>query len=169
MDLYQLPGGNHAMGAFVRSADGNVGEAVDKPEVLALRKAVLVAMLDANPELTEPMETRRSDGHRTPTADHALLFGHNVSEDGYIGVDYGELVTRYVAGLNVDNPGEFAIPPPIELGGIVQGRPLNHEYAEAAYDILTTRNQQSRRIAAAIDVLDFIWRNSTSITATLAS
>jgi hypothetical protein len=163
MRLYEVPGSSQ-MGAFVRPVDGRVGEAVERSSVFALQKAVVVAMLDSNPELTEPLEGRRQDGHRTPTSDHALLFGHRISDEGYIVVDYGQLVTRYEAGLNVGDPGDFTIPAPIELGGIIQPRPLNVEYVEAAYDVLIRPRRESRQASAAIEALDFIWRNTTSIT-----
>jgi PAS domain-containing protein len=163
MRLYRIPG-NHHMGAFVRLSDGRVGDSVDRPRIFAVGKSVLVAMLDTNPELTEPLAGRRQDGHRTPTADHALLFGHSIGDDGRIVADYGQLVTRYEAGLNVDRPEDFVIAAPIELGGIVQARLLNVVYGEAAYDVLTRPRAESRRVSAAIEALDFIWRNTTSIT-----
>jgi hypothetical protein len=120
------------MGCFIRGRHGRVGEELEQARILNLRKAVLLAGLDANAELPEEAQGRRLDGGRTLTSDHALVFAHRISVDGYVVANYGMLVETLEGGLNVYRPEEWQIPAPVELSSAHWPRPLDRDYAEAA-------------------------------------
>jgi hypothetical protein len=156
-DLYELPrGAGGPLGALVRRARGKVGDRVRPSSLPPLRRAVLAALLDANP-------ADRDFGHGVATADNAVLYGHRISRDGSLAATYGELVTTLIGGLRLGTD-HSAIHPPIELPTPMLARDLDERFAEASLRVIGQDSDEARRVSAALDCLDLAWRNSTSTT-----
>jgi hypothetical protein len=156
-DFYEAPRDAGApLGVVVRRARGKVGNRVRPSSLPSLRRAVLAALLDANPKDPDA-------GHGVASADNAVLYGHPIAPDGSIAATYGELVTTWVGGLRLGTD-HSAIHPPIELPTPLLGRDLDERYADAVLRVIKGDSEDARRISAALDWLDLAWRNSTSIT-----
>jgi hypothetical protein len=109
----------------------------------ALRRAVLVAMLDVIPR--EP-----SFGELPPTSDNVALYGHPVRPDGWVAAEYGAVSTVLMGGLRLGDE-DSQIRPPIELPTPWMTRDLDAIYAQAAHVMLKADAPESRRLARTID------------------
>lgn len=170
------------LGVFANAGDATIGAPVDRSRMGALRRAVLVAALDANPtRVEEDGEEEVNAGWKSCTSDNVVFYGHEIGPDGYTATNYGTLVTSLVGGLNVlyalgaeshdaDETDELEtripmqIHPPVELPKPMMYRGFDEDYAAALLELLEAGTDAARRLGRSIDWLDLAWRNTDSIT-----
>lgn len=120
-------------------------------------------MLDTNPSRLTPEEDRTgNEGHESLTSDNVLIYGHTLSDAGWVADRYGAMVTILVGGMRLgepgahfEQPGELVIPAlPTRFDGI---------YATAVYEEIAKGTPVSRRIARALDWLGIAWRNTSAL------
>jgi hypothetical protein len=161
--MYRLPENTQGLGALARKHDGKVGDEIDRRGMQLLRRAVLLAILDANPSFLTPEGDRTgNEGHAAVTSDNAVGYGHPIEDDGYIAVEYGALATTLVGGLNV-NEQEGRIPAPVELRAPMLTPSMERYYLASVYAYCEADTPESRRVLRAIDWLDLAWRNTVSL------
>lgn len=161
--IYKLPSNASNMGAVAwNSADG-LGARIDREAMSALSSALIMGLLDTNPDHLVPDEDRSgNEGHMAVSADNALAFGHPLQRDGYVAYESGAVSTTLFGGLNVLQQRNM-IPHPTELLAPILGRDLETYYLNSLYDYLATNNSTARQLGRAIDWLDLAWRNSESV------
>jgi hypothetical protein len=125
-----------------------------------LRLCVLAALLEGN-------EAERGDPNAAAwmsTSDNSLLFGHPVTQEGYLTITTGSMVRTTMGGLNVNDPKRSRIVPPAELHvpSFIPG--FDDEYAGALLATLLANDDRARRLERSLEWLDLAWRNSESIT-----
>lgn len=175
--LHDLRDATGAFGAFARPSDGSVG---DDPGSMAplvdLRRALLVAVLDGNQSpLTPKDEHDPNAGHAAMTSENALVVANGISyEGGYTGTRSGGRIPTLNIGVSVvPDPGNSGlprspkIPTPTDLLLPTMGRPLDHEYADAAWQSITRGTDAARRLGRAIEWLRLAWINVTELTGDL--
>ena len=159
-DLYKVRTTSTGHGVVVRPLDGLVGDAVDREVMTPLRRVVVAALLDGNPQVTE---AARQPGHSVATSDNAALYGHGLSPEGWVAVQYGLMVETTAAGMRVGDE-HSEIHAPAELHLPLTGGFVDTDYVAALWPVITTGTDDARRVGRAIDWLDLSWRNTTSIT-----
>jgi hypothetical protein len=159
-DLYKVRTTSLGHGVVVRPREGRVGEAVERAMMTPLRRVLVAAVLDGNPRVTEE---DRQPGHSVATSDNALLYGHGLSPDGWVAVQYGLMVEMTVAGLRIGEE-HSEIHAPAELHLPLLGGFVDEDYLAALWPVLTAETDEARRVSRAVDWLDLSWRNTTSIT-----
>jgi hypothetical protein len=155
IDLYR-EGGSGRLGAIAHHSNAKVGARVRQATMPNLRRALLLALLDANPTEESP-----NAAFATATSDNAAFWGHEIDGSGWVTVGYGlvvdKLETVLLAGKDV------AIRAPVELPRPTFAQQLDPIYAAAALEVLSQDTAQARRLAEAVDWLDVAWGNSPSI------
>ena len=159
-ELYKVRTASTGHGVVIRPQDGRVGDAIEREVMTPLRRILVAAVLDGNPQVTEP---ERQQGHSVATSDNALLYGHRLDPAGWVAVQYGLMVETTVGGLQIGTEhGEIHAPAELHLpltGGFV-----DRDYLAALWPVVTAGTDDARRVGRAIDWLDLSWRTTTSIT-----
>jgi hypothetical protein len=150
-----------SFGAVARACDGHVGDPFPRDDMARLRRAVVVALLDRNPENIGLK--RRPTGWSVPTSDHALFYVHQLNGSGHVVVQYGRMVEVSEMGLQIGDEASV-VRAPVEVHGTFSAPDLDELYADATYQELKATTPQNRRLARSIDWLDVAWRNTPSIT-----
>lgn len=169
-DLYELPpGAGREVGAFGRRKGGRVG---DDPQVRThmtnLQRSLVAPVLDV---------TRRSEqGGRTIvsrplTSDNAMVITHGIDRGtGSTAVVTGGRLREIAGGFQVVHEPDDPLPPlkiapPADLRVRFVGYwDLDFEYADAVSQSTSVESDEARRLARAIDWLDFAGRNTASLT-----
>lgn len=161
LDVYDFSshGGQGAAGCVLKPP-GGIGEDVPVSTQHPLRLCVLAALLEGN-------EAERGDLNAAAwmsTSDNSLLFGHPVTQEGYLAITTGTMVRTTMGGLNVNDPKRSRIVPPTELHvpSFIPG--FDAEYAGALLATLLANDDRARRLERSLEWLDLAWRNSPSIT-----
>ena len=149
-------------GATARWLEGKVGDDIDRAAMRSLGRALVVAVLDANPSNLDREDASPNAGHQTATSDNAIGYGHPIDGSGGVAVQYGALVTRLEAGMGIENP-DYKIQAPIELPKPMLSRGFDDYYASGLCQLLAPDSDAARRLGRAIDWLGLAWRNTTSL------
>lgn len=158
LDLYELRSGTwDAVGCIAGPPDGLVGDPIQIDGMRALQRAVVAALLDPNPSLSQ-----KEAGHQVATSDNALVYGHRVDGSGSVAVDYGAMVRAVVGGLSIGSDDVRVAAPPEVLVPFLHPS-MDEVYLDALVQVLVVGDEQSRRLSRAIDWLDLAWRNTSSI------
>jgi hypothetical protein len=161
LKMYELPSSmSDKFGCVVRRRDGKVGDKFEREEMRPLRRAVVAALLDRNPQAIGLK--RDSQGWHVSTSDNALLYLHQLDGSGHVAVQYGRLVELTVGGLTIGEE-HSQIHAPSEMPTPFLGPDPDDVYLAALYDVITSGTAEARRVGRAIDWLDLAWRNTTSI------
>lgn len=157
MDLYRsgVDGLPH-LGALVHRSYAKVGARLRPTTMRELRRAVLLALLDANPSEESPNAAHMA------TSDNAVFYDHRLSGTGWVTAEYGQIVRSVEFGLHLEDE-RSEVRAPVELPRPISVRRLDPVYANAAFEVLTQDSDQARRLTKAVDWLDVAWRNSPSI------
>lgn len=166
--LYSASDNDAVTGTFAYRIGQGLGAVIDEDDVLAMHRALVVMVLDANPSRLAPADERDgNEAYRAMTSDNALVFGHPIGADGYVAAQYGAMIGTLSGGYNViADLGErsMRIRPPSDLM-MPMGRPrVDGELADAVHRVITANNDAARRVHRAIGWLDLAWRNASSIT-----
>ena len=153
-----------SFGALVLPTGGRIGnEDLNRDMFPLLHKALLAALIDANP----PLPTDHSEGaaHATATAENASIFGHPLTGDRSYAIRTGVMVS--VLQFHFSEPGRRLppIPAPNDLPRPLFSSGFDCEYATALHETLAADDVASRRLALCIDWLNVSWNNSEAITA----
>jgi hypothetical protein len=170
--LHELPARVRAdVGAFARLRTGQVGDDPrDSGLIVDLTRALVVGVLESNESPLLPEEERDPNaGHRAMTSDNAMVVASGIKRDGgWTAAISGGRVRRIEGGLSVLHddrlPAPPKIAPPGDLHIPVWPKPLDGEYASAAWESIRRGTDAARRLARAIDWLDLAWRNASAVT-----
>ena len=171
-DLHQLPAGaGRGVGAFAHFPSGAVGESPeDNANVIDLRRALVVAVLDGNESPVLPEEEQDANAaHRMLTSDNAGVDVGGIDREGGYTATYTGGRVRWLNGgipvLPADRmPGDSLIAPPADLHVPTLPRILDYEYGSAAWESIRRGTDGARRLGRAIDWLYLAWRNTSAIT-----
>ena len=165
--LYGAGADDHIAGTLAAPPGGRIGDAVPVEQLATLRRAIVVGLLEGNPTppalVEDPEDVDPNGGWKSATSDNAAIWGHPVDDSGYTAVEYGAMVTTLSGGHNVLRDDSVHIARPAELPMPFMYGSFDGVYANAAFAVLATPNDRSRRLARAIDWLDLAWRNSPSV------
>jgi hypothetical protein len=164
-DLYALPSKSSGFGAFVRHADGGVGDEIDRTKLSALHDAVVVPLLDRNPSRGDPEQDEDPNaGHRTCTTENALLYSHRFEPDLYIGYETGTMAITQHFGPKIGEQREL-IAAPSDLKLPIMAFDLDDVYANALYEVLTNLADDDPDLPAAVRWFEIAWTNSAVVDA----
>jgi hypothetical protein len=161
---------DNGFGAMFRHGQEPVGGSFRPRDLVTLRQALLLGLLDANQTPWRGPLADLNWGHGTSTSDSVFIVGHRIDEDGYVSARYGWVITRLEMGLTIKDDPELAdispseIVPPAEQPFPTMGAPPDEEYVSALYAILAAGDDRAARLASSIDWLDLAWRNTSSVT-----
>lgn len=161
LELYQrsrrVPQG---YGVFFRRGRHLVGENFTTKDVLTLRRAILVSLIEGNPSDVRGDDTLNA-AHQIWTSDNVDIIGHRIEPRGHVTARYGALTQTLIGGLRIgDEHSEIA--PPAEVPFPVMGGAPDALYANALWDVLRPDSDDVRRLTRAIDWFDVAWRNTPS-------
>ena len=166
--LYGAGHGARKAGAVAAPPGGRIGDDVPRDQMLTLRRAIVVGLLEGNPTPAalagDDEDVDPNGGWKSATSDNAALWGHPIDASGYIAVEYGAMVTTLSGGHNVLHEDGVTIRPPAELPTPFMYGYFDGFYADAMFATLAGGDDDSRRLGRAIDWLDLAWRNSPSVT-----
>ena len=98
------------------------------------------------------------------TSDNALVWGHRIGPNGYVGFSEGAMVAEQSFGWRVLGPRKVEIRPPVEVRFPIVQRDPDEAYLDGSYSVLVSRLAPSIAVGRAIEWLDLAWRNTTAIT-----
>jgi hypothetical protein len=169
-DLYELPpGAGQEVGVFGRREGGRVGDDPHERTPMGnLQRSLVAPVLNVTRRSEQGGQTMVS---RTLTSDNAMVITHGIDRGtGSTAVVSGGRLVEISAGYPVipdpDYPWldqKFAPPPDLRVGYIGYWD-LDFEYADAVSQSTSVESDEARRLARAVDWLDFAGRNTTSLT-----
>src|SRR5262249_40319787 len=70
------------LGAVARWREAKVGDDIDREAMRSLGRALVVAVLDANPSNLDREDAAPNAGHQSATSDNAIGYGHPIDGSG---------------------------------------------------------------------------------------
>ncbi len=164
IDAYRVEGAR--LGALVTLLDAPVGRDVDPDDVGPLHRALLLGVLESNPDRPADPTQEPDDlniGHRTAAAENTLVYGHPVRGDGTFATQTGFMAPFLAIHGRIQPDDRIRIRPPGELPTPIMATDLDADYASAALAVMTAGDETARRVSRAAEWLDVSWQNTSGV------
>jgi hypothetical protein len=161
---YRVSGAH--LGALIGRGDEPIGADVSPAELPPLHHALLLGMLESNPQRPDNPSEEPSDlnlGHKFAAAENALVYGHPVRGDGTFAIQTGVMAPYLAIHSRIRPEDQVRIKPPGELPTPIMATDLDQAYASAALEVMARDDAVSRRVSRAVDWLDVAWQNAQSL------
>jgi hypothetical protein len=161
--LYRTPSDSRGFGAFVRVAEGHVGDEIDRAQLPTLHDAVVIPVIDRNPSFADP--NRQDDpnaGQRMCTTENALLYSHRFEADLFTAYETGTMVMTQHFGVKIGETRDV-IEPPNDLKLPITLPDFDSVLANALYNVLTNLGDDDPDLPAAIRWFEIAWANSAIV------
>jgi hypothetical protein len=148
-------------------SDSPVGTERDPSSLRLVRRALLLGILEVNPQRPENPTEAAEDlnaSHKTAAAENALVYGHPVRGDGTFVTQTGFMAPFIAIQGRLRATDTIVIAPPGELPTPIMATDLDSEYASAALDVMSRDGDLARRVLRATEWLDVAWQNATTVT-----